>query len=75
MTNSQLKTVQENIFSIREIAMAMLQSSDSHMIELAMILSDRVMDIEMELCNPEPVNDKESTFDNYIEPFLDKLSQ
>lgn len=54
MTTSQLKTVQENIFSIREIAMAMLQSSDSHMIELAEILSDRVLDIEMELCNPEP---------------------
>ncbi len=49
MTNSQLKTVQENIFSIREIAMAMLQSSDSHMIELAEILADRVLDIEMEL--------------------------
>ena len=54
MTNSQLKTVQENIASIREVAMAMLQSSDSHMIELAEILSDRVLDIEMELCNPEP---------------------
>ena len=54
MTNSQLKTVQENIFSIREVAMAMLQSSDSHMIELAMILSDRCIDIEMELYNPEP---------------------
>lgn len=54
MTNSQLKTVQENIFSIREIAMAMLQSSDSHMIELAEILADRVLDIEMELYNPEP---------------------
>lgn len=54
MTNSQLKTVQENIFSIREIAMAMLQSSDSHMIELAEILADRVLDIEMELYNPKP---------------------
>ena len=54
MTNSQLKTVQENIFSIREVAMAMLQSSDSNMIELAEILSDRVMDIEMELYDPEP---------------------
>ena len=54
MTNSQLKTVQENIASIREVAMAMLQSSDSHMIELAEILSDRVLDIEMELYNPEP---------------------
>ena len=49
MTNSQLKTVQENIASIREVAMAMLQSSDSYMIELANILSDRVLDIEMEL--------------------------
>ena len=49
MTNSQLKTVQENIALIREIAMAMLQSSDSHMIELAKILSDRVTDIEIEL--------------------------
>ena len=49
MTNSQLKTVQENIASIREVAMAMLQSSDSNMIELAEILSDRVLDIEMEL--------------------------
>ena len=54
MTNSQLKTVQENIFSIREVAMAMLESSDSHMIELAEILADRVLDIEMELYNPEP---------------------
>lgn len=49
MTNSQLKSIQENIFSIREIAMAMLQSSDSHMIELAKIISDRCLDIEMEL--------------------------
>jgi len=49
MTNSQLKTVQENIASIREVAMAMLQSSDSHMAELAQILSDRCLDIEMEL--------------------------
>lgn len=54
MTNLQAKSVQENIFSIREIAMAMLQSSDSHMIELAEILADRVLDIEMELYNPEP---------------------
>ena len=54
MTTSQLKSVQENIFSIREIAMAMLQSSDSNMIELAEILSDRVMDIEIELYDPEP---------------------
>ena len=49
MTNSQLKSIQENIFSIREVAMAMIDSSDSHMIELAMILSDRAMDIEIEL--------------------------
>ena len=54
MKNSQLKTVQENIASIREVAMAMLQSSDSYMIELAEILSDRVLDIEMELYDPEP---------------------
>ena len=54
MTNSQLKTINENIASIREVAMAMLQSSDSHMIELAMILADRVLDIEMEIYNPEP---------------------
>ena len=43
------KTVQENIALIREIAMAMLESSDSHMIELAQILSDRCIDIEIEL--------------------------
>ena len=49
MTNSQLKTVKENIFSIREVAMELLQSSDSHMIELANVLSDRVTDIEIEL--------------------------
>lgn len=49
MTNSQLKTVQENIFSIREIATEMLNSSDNNMIELANILSDRVIDIEIEL--------------------------
>lgn len=49
MTNSQLKTVQENIASIREVAMEMLQSSDSYMIELAKILSDRCLDIEIEL--------------------------
>ena len=54
MTNSQLKTINENIASIREVAMAMLQSSDSHMIELAMILADRVLDIEMEIYDPEP---------------------
>ena len=54
MTNLQLKSIQENIFSIREIAVAMLESSDSHMIELAHILSDRVTDIEMELYNQEP---------------------
>lgn len=49
MTNSQLKIVQENIALIREISMTMLQSSDSHMIELAHILSDRVTEIEIEL--------------------------
>lgn len=54
MTNSQLKSIQENIFSIREIAIAMLESSDSNMIELAEKLSDRVMDIEIEISNPEP---------------------
>ena len=54
MTNSQLKTVQENIASIREVAMSLLQSSDNNMIELAHILSDRCLDIEMEICNPEP---------------------
>ena len=54
MTNSQLKSIQENIASIREVAMALLQSSDSHMIELAMILADRVLDIEMEIYDPEP---------------------
>lgn len=54
MANQEAKTVQENIFSIREVAMAMLQSSDSHMIELAMILADRVLDIEMEIYDPEP---------------------
>ena len=54
MTNSQTKTVQENIFSIREVAMAMLQSSDSNIIELAEILADRVLDIEMEIYDPEP---------------------
>lgn len=43
------KIVQENIASIREVAMTMLQSSDSHMIELAKILSDRCIDIEIEL--------------------------
>lgn len=55
MTNiEQLKSVQENIESIREVAMELLQSSDSHMIELAHILSDRCADIEMELCDKEP---------------------
>ena len=54
MTNQEAKTVQENIASIREVAMAMLQSSDSNMIELAMILADRVLDIEMEIYDPEP---------------------
>ena len=49
MTRSQLKIVQENIALIREISMTMLQSSDSHMIELAKILSDRCIDIEIEL--------------------------
>lgn len=49
MTNLQLKSIQENIFSIREIAVAMLESSDSHMIELAHILSNRCFDIEMEI--------------------------
>ncbi len=43
------KTVQENIALIREIAMAMIDSSDNNMIELAHILSDRVTDIEIEL--------------------------
>lgn len=43
------KTVQENIALIREIAMAMIDSSDNNMIELAHILSDRVTEIEIEL--------------------------
>ena len=54
MTNQEAKTVQENIASIREVAMELLQSSDSHMIELAEILADRVLDIEMEIYDPEP---------------------
>lgn len=54
MTNSQLKSIQENIASIREVAMALLQSSDNNMIELAEILADRVLDIETELYDPEP---------------------
>lgn len=54
MTKEKLKSIQENIESIREVAMTLLRSSDSHMIELAEILSDSVMDIEMELYNPEP---------------------
>lgn len=54
MTNSQLKTVQENIASIRKVAMALLQSSDNNIAELAHILSDRCLDIEMEICNPGP---------------------
>ena len=54
MTKEKLKSIQENIELIREVAMAMLQSSDSNMIELAEILSDSVMDIEMELYDPEP---------------------
>ena len=49
MTNQEAKTVQENIASIREVAMAMLQSSDSHMIELAMTLADNALNIEFEL--------------------------
>ena len=53
MTNQEAKTVQENIASIREVAMAMLQSSDSNMIELAEKLSDRCLDIEMELCDED----------------------
>ena len=53
MTNQEAKTVQENIASIREVAMTMLQSSDSHMRELAMILADNALNIEMELYNPE----------------------
>ena len=61
MTNSQLKTIQENIFSIREIAMAMLQSSDSHMIEFAEILSDRCLDIEMELCDEDMLTYESNT--------------
>ncbi len=52
-------SVQEKISNIREVATAMLQSSDSYMIELAEILSDRVLDIEIELCNPEPEIDKD----------------
>ena len=72
MTNSQLKSVQENIFSIREIAMTMLQSSDSNMIELAEILSDRVMDIEMELYDPEPGEVTNISEDDFRELLVEK---
>ena len=41
------KSIKDNIFSIREVEMELLQSSDSNMIELAHILSDRCLDIEM----------------------------
>ena len=56
MTNQALKSIQENIASIKEIEMAMLQSSDPHMIELAEILANRVLDREMELYNPRAVS-------------------
>ena len=49
MTTSQLKTVQENIELIREVAMELLRSSENNMIELANILSDKCINIEMEL--------------------------
>ena len=74
MTNSQLKTVQENIASIREVAMAMLQSSDSHMIELAKFLSDRCIDIEIELYTKDMIiygsqtSCKELWDENLLEP-------
>ena len=64
MTNSQLKTVQENISSIRKVAMKLLRSSDSNMIELANILSDRVLDIEMELYDPEPEDVPTKSYDS-----------
>ena len=48
------KSIQDNISLIKEIAIEMLNSSDSNMVKLANVLSDRCTDIELQLCNQEP---------------------
>lgn len=64
MTRSQLKIVQENIASIREVAMELLRSSENNMIELANILSDKCINIEMELYNQEPEGVMTKSYDS-----------
>lgn len=68
-------SVQEKISNIRELIIPMLRSSDNDMKTLAIKLSDNIFDIELSINTyPSKENDK-AIFDQYIEPFVAKLSE
>ena len=49
MNKEQLKSIQENIHSLREVAMELLNNKEADMEVLANIIEDRLIDIELEL--------------------------
>ena len=50
MNKEQLKSIQENIHSLREVAMELLNNKEADREVLANIIEDRLVDIELELC-------------------------
>ena len=49
MNKEQLKSIQENIASLREVAMELLNNKEADTETLANIIEDRLVDIELEL--------------------------
>lgn len=49
MNKEQLKSIQENIHSLREVAMELLINKEVDREVLASIIEDRLIDIELEL--------------------------
>ena len=49
MNKEQLKSIQENIHSLREVAMELLNNKEADREVLASIIEDRLIDIELEL--------------------------
>ena len=49
MNKEQLKPIQENIRSLREVAMELLNNKEADREVLARIIEDRLIDIELEL--------------------------
>jgi hypothetical protein len=49
MTEEQLKAINENIASLREVGMALLMDDNVDKLAMAQIINDRLTDIEVEL--------------------------